>query len=83
MTLLFYNVLVCYLFSSSVAFDLRQAASRFAPPSRSLALRPLKARNTQVLTEVEEVDVVVVGSGLGGLCCAALLASRGYQVIYA
>ena len=28
----------------------------------------------------EEVDVVVVGSGLGGLSCAALLASRGLSV---
>jgi phytoene dehydrogenase-like protein len=30
--------------------------------------------------EVEEVDVVVIGSGLAGLSCAALLASRGLQV---
>ena len=28
----------------------------------------------------EEVDVVVIGSGLGGLSCAALLASRGLTV---
>lgn len=29
----------------------------------------------------EEVDVVIVGSGVGGLCCAALLARAGYSVI--
>lgn len=27
-----------------------------------------------------ETDVVVIGSGLGGLCCAAMLASYGLQV---
>lgn len=31
-------------------------------------------------TAEDEVDVVVVGSGLGGLCSAALLASRGLKV---
>ena len=28
----------------------------------------------------ESVDVVVIGSGVGGLCCAALLAKYGYRV---
>ena len=27
-----------------------------------------------------ETDVVVIGSGLGGLCCAAMLASYGVKV---
>ena len=29
---------------------------------------------------VKSVDVVVIGSGVGGLCCAALLAKYGYRV---
>ena len=29
----------------------------------------------------QSVDVVVIGSGVGGLCCAALLAKYGYRVI--
>ena len=28
----------------------------------------------------DRVDVVVIGSGVGGLCCAALLAKYGYRV---
>jgi ribulose 1,5-bisphosphate synthetase/thiazole synthase len=30
-----------------------------------------------------ETEVVVIGSGLGGLCCAAMLATYGVKVISA
>ena len=30
---------------------------------------------------METVDVVVIGSGLGGLCCAGLLARYGLKVV--
>ena len=30
---------------------------------------------------METADVVVIGSGIGGLCCAALLARYGFQVV--
>ncbi len=29
----------------------------------------------------QSVDVVIIGSGIGGLCCAALLAKYGYRVV--
>lgn len=31
--------------------------------------------------EITNVDVVVIGAGIGGLCCAALLAKYGYKVV--
>ena len=31
--------------------------------------------------ETETADMVIIGSGIGGLCCAALLAKYGYKVI--
>eukprot|EP00741_Cyanophora_paradoxa_P013909 tig00020723_g13427.t1 len=48
-------------------FALPEAASQHQPPAAASA-------------EVEETDVVVVGGGIGGLSCAALLASYGLQV---
>jgi hypothetical protein len=30
---------------------------------------------------ITNVDVVVIGAGIGGLCCAALLAKYGYKVV--
>ena len=51
------------------------AAPRTATP---LALAPSRLASPRMAAE-EEVDVVVIGSGLGGLSCAALLASRGLK----
>jgi hypothetical protein len=68
------------LAGSSEAFFLRQAALRHEPSLRFQALRAVGS--SPVVAEDEEVDVVVVGSGLGGLCCAALIASRGYKVTW-
>lgn len=46
-------------------------AVRRAAPRASAAAAP----------EVEERDVVVIGSGIGGLCCASLLAAAGLDVL--
>lgn len=46
-----------------------------APAAGRRAAAPIASAN-----KLEEVDVVVIGSGLGGLSCASLLASRGMQV---
>jgi len=31
---------------------------------------------------MHQYDVVIIGSGLGGLACGALLAKEGYKVLY-
>ena len=49
----------------------RLAASRAAPSATAAG----------GATDVDEVDVVVIGSGIGGLSCAGLLAKYGLRVV--
>eukprot|EP00580_Thalassiosira_gravida_P002086 CAMPEP_0201607112 /NCGR_PEP_ID=MMETSP0492-20130828/6341_1 /ASSEMBLY_ACC=CAM_ASM_000837 /TAXON_ID=420259 /ORGANISM="Thalassiosira gravida, Strain GMp14c1" /LENGTH=622 /DNA_ID=CAMNT_0048071649 /DNA_START=63 /DNA_END=1931 /DNA_ORIENTATION=- len=51
-------------------------AESFAPPSFANPARLSALRNS----EVEEVDCIVIGSGIGGLSCAGLLAATGRTV---
>ncbi len=37
--------------------------------------------DTQKLKEEDEYDVIIVGSGIGGLTCGVLLSKRGYKVL--
>ncbi|KAL3135547.1 hypothetical protein ABBQ38_006025 [Trebouxia sp. C0009 RCD-2024] len=41
---------------------------------------PTREKPVQAHPSVQETDVVVIGSGIGGLCCAALLAKYGLKV---
>ncbi len=50
-------------------------AQRFKPFEWHVALSPTAAK------QQNEYDVAVVGAGMGGLTCAALLAKRGYKVL--
>lgn len=54
------------------------AADAFAPPSINHA-RPSSLRSTAIAAD-EEVDCIVIGSGIGGLSCAGLLAATGRTV---
>ena len=42
---------------------------------------PTLERPGQVQQTAQQTDVVVIGSGIGGLCCAALLAKYGLKVL--
>tara|TARA_B110001452_G_scaffold249077_1_gene236320 strand:- start:136 stop:1983 length:1848 start_codon:yes stop_codon:yes gene_type:complete len=53
---------------------------RGVPVRRAPAAARSAARLQATATADEEVDVVVVGAGLGGLSCAGLLASQGLKV---
>ena len=61
--------LVLLLISSAAAFVAPRAA-------RPRALRPRAA----TIAADDEFDAIVVGAGLGGLSCAALLATNGLRV---
>lgn len=41
----------------------------------------LVTQSERTLSAIDEVDYVVIGSGIGGLSCAALLTYYGYEVI--
>eukprot|EP00584_Thalassiosira_punctigera_P011188 CAMPEP_0172529412 /NCGR_PEP_ID=MMETSP1067-20121228/3490_1 /TAXON_ID=265564 ORGANISM="Thalassiosira punctigera, Strain Tpunct2005C2" /NCGR_SAMPLE_ID=MMETSP1067 /ASSEMBLY_ACC=CAM_ASM_000444 /LENGTH=603 /DNA_ID=CAMNT_0013313457 /DNA_START=66 /DNA_END=1877 /DNA_ORIENTATION=- len=55
------------------------AAESFAPPQNHVARRSA-LRSSSTAAEVEEVDCIVIGSGIGGLSCAGLLAATGRTV---
>lgn len=61
-----------------VGAGLRPAEIR--PTSVAPVARARLASPVASAAEVEVVDVVVIGSGLAGLSCGALLASRGLEV---
>lgn len=69
-----------------------RAPRRVAPASSARPALRSVVRSAQVATppsapaqasgegRSHDTDVVVIGSGIGGLCCAALLAKYGYKV---
>lgn len=72
-----------------VAQEARTKMQAVFPLCTAFAPQPLLTRSTltaprlavrAAVAESEEVDFVVVGSGIGGLSCAGLLAASGYTV---
>jgi len=68
----------CFGAAILVGAGLRPAEIR--PTSVAPVARARLASPVASAAEVEVVDVVVIGSGLAGLSCGALLASRGLEV---
>ena len=80
------------LLSISAALSSAFQTRAFAATRRSYYLSPLRSATTdeeEVVVEkevpttdaaVEEVDCIVIGSGIGGLSCAGLLAATGRTV---
>ena len=70
--------MLCLATATATAYAVGSAI-RPAPHAPHAQFRATPPRAAVAAAE-EEVDVVVIGSGLGGLSCAGLLASRGLSV---
>jgi NADPH-dependent 2,4-dienoyl-CoA reductase/sulfur reductase-like enzyme len=61
------------------------SACYFDPDSHSIygrlcALQAVASAAVEAPAAVTEADVVIIGSGIAGLCCGSLLAKYGYKV---
>ena len=79
LTVAFSNVLIAVGIAFSIVFPLKAPAY--------LASREFKKYNWRVNVDDSkpkaggEYDVIIVGSGIGGLVCGSLLSKRGYRVL--
>lgn len=57
----------------------RRSTSRIQNRKQSIILRE-RSESSVGINDGEEVDVIIIGSGLAGLSCGALLSHSGYKV---
>ena len=79
LTIILSNILIAFGILFSIIFPLK-APAYFA--SREFKKYDWRIEvNPQNPKEENEYDVIIVGSGIGGLTCGALLSQRGYKVL--
>lgn len=79
LTVILPNTLIALGIFLSIIFSLKApayfASKEFKKYDWSVEMNPQKPK------EENEFDVIIVGSGIGGLTCGALLSKRGYKVL--
>lgn len=78
-TVIFSNMLIVFGITISVIFSLK-APAYFVTKEFKRYNWSVEA-DTQKPKGEDEYDVIIVGSGIGGLTCGALLSKRGYKVL--
>ena len=78
-TIILSNILIAFGILFSILFPLKAPAyftsKEFKKYDWSVEVNPKKPKGE------DEYDVIIVGSGIGGLTCGALLSKRGYRVL--
>ncbi|ODS42039.1 MAG: all-trans-retinol 13,14-reductase [Candidatus Altiarchaeales archaeon IMC4] len=78
-TVIFSNILITFGIVFSIIFPLKAPSyfvlKEFKKYDWSIGIDPQKPKGEN------EYDVIIVGSGIGGLTCGALLSKRGYKVL--
>ena len=79
LTIILSNILIAFGILFSIVFPLEALAyfvsREFKKYDWSIEVNPQRPK------EENEYDVIIVGSGVGGLTCGALLSKRGYKVL--
>lgn len=78
-TIVLSNILIAFGIAFSIIFPLKVpayfASKEFKKYDWSVKVNPQKLKGEN------EYDVIIVGSGVGGLTCGALLSKKGYKVL--
>lgn len=78
-TVIVSNILIAFGIAFSIVFPLKTpvyfAIKEFKKYDWGVEVSPRKPK------EENEYDVIIIGSGIGGLTCGALLSKRGYKVL--
>jgi len=78
-TVIFSNILITFGIAFSIIFPLKAPAyfvsKEFKKYDWRVDIVPQKSKKEN------EYDVIIIGSGIGGLTCGALLSKRGYKVL--